>query len=208
MLRPMVIRPWYQAPHLGPVTHFYLFVLISLDICEFVDVGRPLWREGGPVVNIRCWVSPAQSFSGLSPTGYIIEFYYLNFETPSIWWVRLSIYFSQEQCSPLMAPGTGLLFQIFKTLNAVAVAFWVVTSYSLVVRGICSLLLRKYPRAHISGLQRRLVKTKSRRYRRIYSFHLQGRSVSQARNYQAAQVWYIFILLRRGWLSELQTKKR
>jgi hypothetical protein len=48
----------------------------------FVDVGRPLWREVGSVVFSFCWASPAQSFSGLSPTGLMSIFYCLNFETP------------------------------------------------------------------------------------------------------------------------------
>jgi hypothetical protein len=51
---------------------------------------------------------------------------------PQSGWPGYSIYFSQEQGIPVIPPGTGLIFQIFKTLKAVAVAIRVVTSYSLV----------------------------------------------------------------------------
>jgi hypothetical protein len=41
------------------------FLLLS-DSCEFVDVGRLLWREDGSVV-YNCWSWSAQPFSGSSP---------------------------------------------------------------------------------------------------------------------------------------------
>jgi hypothetical protein len=52
-----------SGTHLGPKTTF----LLLSDICGFVDVGRPLWREDGSVVYNCCWSSPAQSFSSPSP---------------------------------------------------------------------------------------------------------------------------------------------
>jgi hypothetical protein len=55
------------------------FLLLS-DSCEFVDVGRSLWREDGSVVYNCCW-TPAQSFSGPSPVGLATIFYCLRFET-------------------------------------------------------------------------------------------------------------------------------
>jgi hypothetical protein len=73
------------------------FLLLS-DSCGFVDVGRPLWREGGPLVYDCCWPSSAQPFSGPSPLGLMTIFYCLRFETPPTWRVR----------SPyLYPPGTG-----------------------------------------------------------------------------------------------------
>jgi hypothetical protein len=56
------------------------FLLLS-DICGFVDVGHSLWREDGSVVYNCCWSSPAQSFSGSSPVGFVTIFYTLRFET-------------------------------------------------------------------------------------------------------------------------------
>jgi hypothetical protein len=42
-------------------------------------VERPLWREGGSAVFSFCWTSPAQPFSGPSPTGLMSKIYCLNF---------------------------------------------------------------------------------------------------------------------------------
>jgi hypothetical protein len=51
------------------------------DICGFLDLGRPLWREDGSAVCNCYWPSPAQSFSGPSPVGLVAIFYCLRFET-------------------------------------------------------------------------------------------------------------------------------
>jgi hypothetical protein len=69
-----------------------------LDSCGFVDVGLPISREDGSVVYNCCWPSPAQSFSGPSPTGLRTIFDGLKFEIPPPWWAR-----SQY----LYPPGTG-----------------------------------------------------------------------------------------------------
>jgi hypothetical protein len=50
-----------------------------LDRSGFVDVWRPLWREVGYVVFNCYWTSPAQSFSGLNPTGLMSIFCCLYF---------------------------------------------------------------------------------------------------------------------------------
>jgi hypothetical protein len=64
----------------------------------FVDVGCPFWRKDGSVVYNCCWSSPAQSFSGPSPSGLMTVFYCLRFEIPPTWRVRsLNLY----------PPGTG-----------------------------------------------------------------------------------------------------
>jgi hypothetical protein len=55
--------------------------LLVCDSCEFVDVGRSLWREDGSVVYNCCRPSPAQSFSGPSPVGLATIFCCLRFET-------------------------------------------------------------------------------------------------------------------------------
>jgi hypothetical protein len=86
MLRPTVSRPVCPGvkPHLRPKTRF----LLLSDSCGFVDVGRPLWRGDGPVVYNCCWPSPALSFSGASPTGFMAIFCCLRFETPPNWRAR------------------------------------------------------------------------------------------------------------------------
>jgi hypothetical protein len=83
-----------SSPHLGPMTRF----LLLSDSREFVDVGRPLWREDGSVVYNCCWLLSMQSFSGPSPTGLMTIFDCLTFETPPTWRAR----------SPyLYTPGAG-----------------------------------------------------------------------------------------------------
>jgi hypothetical protein len=68
---------WTKAPIWGLTTRS----LLLSDSCGFVDLGRPLWREGGSVVCNCYWSSPAQSFSGPIPVGLVAMFYCLRFET-------------------------------------------------------------------------------------------------------------------------------
>jgi hypothetical protein len=75
---------WCQTPIWGPKTRF----LLLLDSCGFFYVGRPLRREDGSVIYNCSWSSPAQSFSGPSPAGYMTIFHCLRFETPTTWKVR------------------------------------------------------------------------------------------------------------------------
>jgi hypothetical protein len=70
-----------SSTHLGSKTSSFLLP----DNCGFVDVGRPLWREDGSSVYNCCWSSPAQSFSGPSPSGLMTIFYCLRFETAPTW---------------------------------------------------------------------------------------------------------------------------
>jgi hypothetical protein len=53
-----------SGTHVRPSTIFSY-----LDSCGFVDVGRPLWREDGSVVDSCCWAFPAQFFSGSESRG-------------------------------------------------------------------------------------------------------------------------------------------
>jgi hypothetical protein len=68
---------WNKAPFWGLTTRS----LLLFDSCGFVDVGRSLWREAGSVIYNSCLPSPAQSFSGPSPIGFVAIFYCLRFET-------------------------------------------------------------------------------------------------------------------------------
>jgi hypothetical protein len=70
--------------HLGPKNRFWLLS----DICGFVNIRRPLWREDGSVVYNCCWSSPAQSFSDSSPAELVTIFYCLKFETLPTWRAR------------------------------------------------------------------------------------------------------------------------
>jgi hypothetical protein len=61
---------------------------LLISECCFFFMSRPLWRENGSAVYNYCWSSPAQSFSGPSPTGLMTIFYCLRFETPPTWRVK------------------------------------------------------------------------------------------------------------------------
>jgi hypothetical protein len=79
MLRPSVSRPVCpgKSTHLGLTTRSWLLS----DSCAFVDKGRSLWRESESVVCNCYWASPAQSFSGPSPSGLATIFCSLRFHT-------------------------------------------------------------------------------------------------------------------------------
>jgi hypothetical protein len=73
-----------SSTHLGLTTKF---VLLSYS-CGFVDVGSSLWRDNRSAVYNCCWYSPAQSFFGPSPAGFVTIFYCPRFETPPNWGAR------------------------------------------------------------------------------------------------------------------------
>jgi hypothetical protein len=87
-------------------THLVLkiaFLFLS-DSCEFVDVGRPIWREDGSVVYCCCWSLPAQLLSGPSPVGLMIIFYCPRFETPPTWRARSPYLHPPETGCPSYTP--------------------------------------------------------------------------------------------------------
>jgi hypothetical protein len=56
-----------------------------------------------------CWSSPAQPFSGPSPTGIRIALYCLKFEIYSSWRDISCIYISQEQDGSVMLPALTVI---------------------------------------------------------------------------------------------------
>jgi hypothetical protein len=84
-----------------------IFITVS---CGFVDVGRPLSREGGSVIYNCCCPSPAQLFSGPSPPGLVTIFYCLRMETPPAWRARSTYLYPQEQGGPVTPPCTVFPF--------------------------------------------------------------------------------------------------
>jgi hypothetical protein len=81
MLRPAISRPvCLVVKHPSGAQH-----LIFLQSVAALMMWGALSDEDGSVVYIRCWSSPAQSFSGPSPAGIMTIFYCLRFETPPAW---------------------------------------------------------------------------------------------------------------------------
>jgi hypothetical protein len=75
-----------SGTHLGPATNASpsLFSYL-LDSYGLVADGRPFWRKVECVVFSLCSASPAQSFSGLSPTGLTGTFHCLHFwDSPNL----------------------------------------------------------------------------------------------------------------------------
>jgi hypothetical protein len=66
---------WCQAPIWGPNPDFY-----HCQTFAGLLTWGPLWWEDESAIYSYCWLSPAQSFSGSSPAGLIIIFYWLRFE--------------------------------------------------------------------------------------------------------------------------------
>jgi hypothetical protein len=90
-----------QAHHFGVKlleTHGQQYFVFNWNPAIIVLLQHSLWREDGSVVYNCCWSSLAQSFSGPSPSGFMIIFYSLRFETPPTW---------RERSQYLYPPGTG-----------------------------------------------------------------------------------------------------
>jgi hypothetical protein len=85
---PSFSLSWCQEPIWNRDQFFSFFLYFFLESYRFVDVRRPLWREVGSVVFSFCWATPAESLSGLSPTGFMTVFYCINIETPRTWMAR------------------------------------------------------------------------------------------------------------------------
>jgi hypothetical protein len=64
--------------------HFFF----QMNPCGYNPYITILWREDVSVVYNSFWLSPEQSFSGLSPRELKTKFYYLRFETSPTWRAR------------------------------------------------------------------------------------------------------------------------
>jgi hypothetical protein len=65
-----------SGTHLEPATNFFILPLIILDSYGFTYVGR---RVCSFHLFFLCWTSPAQPFTGVSPTGLKSTFYCFYF---------------------------------------------------------------------------------------------------------------------------------
>jgi hypothetical protein len=88
--------------NLSDVIYSNLKSVLVLKYCTCIEGNCILIYTGNLLIALQsqsyCWSSPAQSFSGSSPTGLMTIFYCLRFETPLTWRAR-----SQY----LYPPGTG-----------------------------------------------------------------------------------------------------
>jgi hypothetical protein len=101
VLRPTVSRQSFlvSSRHLAPKTRF----LLLSDICGFVDVGRPLWREDWCVIYNCYWSSLAQSFLGPIPAG-LVTIFYSDSRLPKPGGPGPRIYIPPEQDGPVIYP--------------------------------------------------------------------------------------------------------
>jgi hypothetical protein len=83
------------------------FFLITFRRVRVYECGAPSLTRGRSVVYSCCWASPTLSFSSPSPAGFMFIIYCLKFETPPT-----CIYFSQEEGSLVIPPGTGFYLVI------------------------------------------------------------------------------------------------
>jgi hypothetical protein len=105
MLRPTVSRPVWLCDRHPCETQRPIFPLISLiilDSSEFVDVGRPLWREVGSVVLVFA-VHRQWSFSQVWVPRDSWAYFIVSISQPG--GPGSCIYIPQEQDNPVIPPG-------------------------------------------------------------------------------------------------------
>jgi hypothetical protein len=75
-----------SGAHLGSMTNFSFSLKFSSDICVFVILYRPLWREDGSVIYLyNCfWALPEQSLLSRSPAELTTIFYCLIWDSPNL----------------------------------------------------------------------------------------------------------------------------
>jgi hypothetical protein len=92
-----------SSPHLGLMTRF----LLLSDSCGFVDMGRPLWREGGSVVYNCCCLLQHSHSQVRELRGSWPHFTVSDLRLPQPWGPGPCIYVPQEQGGPVIPPGTA-----------------------------------------------------------------------------------------------------
>jgi hypothetical protein len=106
-----------QASIWGPRPDFYY----CQTVAGLLNVGHPLWREDGSVIYNCCWLSPVQSFSGLSPTGLMTIFCCFRFETPLTWRARPPYLYTPGTRSPSYTPRHWVPFSLPPTTHKATV---------------------------------------------------------------------------------------
>jgi hypothetical protein len=84
-----------------------LFSSFKWTLAVIVFMWHHLWREDVSVVYNCYWSSPAQSFSGPTPSGLMTTFYCLRCETPPTWRARFPYLYPLGTGWPGYVPGTG-----------------------------------------------------------------------------------------------------
>jgi hypothetical protein len=106
----MVSRPVCLGVGLVSGTYYQIFFMS--DNCGFPNVGRPLWREDGPVTySYNCfWVLPQLSLPGQSPAGPMTIFYCLIWDSPNLEG-QVPVFMSpRNRVAQLYPSGTGFPF--------------------------------------------------------------------------------------------------
>jgi hypothetical protein len=134
-----------------------LQIFITVWQLRLVFVGRPLWREDGSILCIRCRSLQAQSFSGRSPLGLATIFYCLRFETslfvasydsqshgggirPRL---HAGLYISKEQDDPVIPPCRNSIENTALPSNGPTLIYFDVTC-SLPLRGAYRALAQQW----------------------------------------------------------------
>jgi hypothetical protein len=81
------------------------FLLLS-DTCRYVDMGRPLWREDGPVIYNSCCLYERSHSQVRVPRSSWPHFTLSDLRLPQTWKTRSLYLYPQEQGGPVIPPGT------------------------------------------------------------------------------------------------------
>jgi hypothetical protein len=92
-----------SSPHLGLKTRY----LLLSDNCGFVDIGRPLWREDGPVFYNCCCLRQRSHCQVRVPRGSWPRFTVSDLRLPHPGGPGHCIYIPQELSGPVIPPGTA-----------------------------------------------------------------------------------------------------
>jgi hypothetical protein len=131
---------WRRSLGVGLPSGAHDQILSLSDDCEFLDAGRPLWREHGPIIYLyNCfWALSEQSLCGPSPVDLTSIFCCL------IWGPGSRIYIPLKQGGPVIAPGTG--FPLRRLLWLVGLQ-WM---YSNPISTRRSLITQSQSRSHVT----------------------------------------------------------